>query len=226
MAVSPHLQWFDLILGSTELGHAMNEPYRNQYGLSDHSSVDEIINVCGKDIFDEYYSFSLVRNPLDRVVSAYNFIHTLCTWYCKSHECSKDGLSELIMSRSKDDPLRNAALLERPFLQWKITEAFLDTSDFGSFVRHPLVWDDRAFSLQADLLQSKGGHLRVKNVFKLEEIVEALPVLSDQLGIDINLERHNESKFKLIDRSELQRRDTDFLKEAFSRDFREFSYSI
>ena len=76
LALAPHLAWNDLVLGTTELGQAMKGPYQRVFGLSEHSSLDEIAAVCGREIVRAYFSFALVRHPVARLVSMYNFIHS------------------------------------------------------------------------------------------------------------------------------------------------------
>ena len=224
-ALAPHLSWNDLILGTTELGTAMNADYMNQYGLFDHSSAEDIATVCGAGLFQDYFSFALVRHPVDRAVSMYNFLFSLCTFYCNRHEVALDDLRRIILDKPETDAARQTALAERPFLKWYATEAFLRTATFGDFIRSPLARADRAFMPQVQSVRSLDGKISLSECIKLEEITIQLPRLSSLLGVSLDFQHANKTPFEIITKPALLPDDIAFLKTEYSEDFLAFDYT-
>jgi hypothetical protein len=75
-ALDPHLAWNDLILGGSPFGERIQAPFQKRFGLSKHSTIAEIEAVCGSRYLEEYFVFSVVREPLARLCSVYNFVAT------------------------------------------------------------------------------------------------------------------------------------------------------
>ena len=53
--------------GGTSIETMFNQP------LSDHRTVKEYISTLGEDLYKQYFSFTIVRNPWDKMVSQYHF---------------------------------------------------------------------------------------------------------------------------------------------------------
>lgn len=223
-ALAPHLAWNDIILGTTELGAAMQEAYAKRYGLSDHASVEEIAHVCGAEIFSRYHSFALVRHPVDRVLSMYNFLHSLCTYRRRSSSETLCELRRLVLQTPADDPARTAALREHPFLGWTVTEAFLAADGIGAFVRSPLARCHRSFHPQAELLATLDGQTRIAQAIRLEDIALHLPGLERRLGHPLSYGHHNRSEFRIIDRTDLSDTDRIAIETLFEADMLAFDY--
>lgn len=223
-ALDPYLAWNDLILGTTEIGTAMNDAYRNRFGLSDHSSVDEILDVCGEKIFDEYFSFALVRHPLDRIVSIYNYVFSLCSFYLSDTGENFDNLRIKMRNMPESDPRKKAMVAERPFFGWSITRAFLLSNDFSGFIRSPLAQSDTAFFPQVERLQSFDGGRTVDEVIKLEEAATKIPRLGERLSLTISLQRENVSTYRLIESRDVPPADRDYIGQMFEQDYLAFEY--
>ncbi|WP_019509044.1 sulfotransferase family 2 domain-containing protein [Pleurocapsa sp. PCC 7319] len=71
-----YLNYQDLIIGSTEFGENIQPFFKKKFRLHKHSYAKRIKSVTGDEVWNNYFSFSLVRNPWDRMVSLYN-------WCCK-----------------------------------------------------------------------------------------------------------------------------------------------
>lgn len=66
---------FDLEIGGTPFGEALQAPYWNRHRVRKHSTLSEVLSIiekspCTKDIF----IFSFVRNPYDRLASIFSFL--------------------------------------------------------------------------------------------------------------------------------------------------------
>jgi hypothetical protein len=64
----------DLEVGGTELGEALQHAYKRRFGLTKHSTAEEIRAVVGTDTWRDYYSFAFVRDPYARAQSTYHFM--------------------------------------------------------------------------------------------------------------------------------------------------------
>src|SRR5258708_2149793 len=85
LALDKFLSWNDLVLGGSPLGEAMNDTYRERYGLDKHSSVAEIDQVCGPQLSSRYTVLATVRHPLNRLCSLYNFVGTIVHHHAQAH---------------------------------------------------------------------------------------------------------------------------------------------
>ena len=65
--------WNDIELGGTDYGEQIQVIYCSRFKLSKHSPASQIRRIVGPDIWNAYYKFAIVRHPLDRLVSAFQF---------------------------------------------------------------------------------------------------------------------------------------------------------
>lgn len=68
-----YLNYQDLVLGCTKFGEQVQPSYRKKFNLHKHSCAKDIKELTGDNTWDNYFTFSIVRNPWDRVVSLYNW---------------------------------------------------------------------------------------------------------------------------------------------------------
>jgi hypothetical protein len=64
----------DLEVGGTELGEALQHAYKRRFGLTKHSTAEEIRAVVGDDVWRDYFSFAFVRDPYARAQSTFHFM--------------------------------------------------------------------------------------------------------------------------------------------------------
>jgi hypothetical protein len=74
--LSPLTTLFDLEIGATEFGEKIQDAYRERFQITKHSALTEIYNAVGDRVFKNYFKFSFVRNPFDRIFSTYNFLRS------------------------------------------------------------------------------------------------------------------------------------------------------
>jgi len=68
--------WQDIQIGVTEFGEAVQEHYLRKYHLRKHIPAFHLRSIVGEDIWREYFTFAVVRNPYDRFISCYNYLIT------------------------------------------------------------------------------------------------------------------------------------------------------
>jgi hypothetical protein len=213
IGLGPHLKWNDLSLGGTVFGEKINEAYRERYRLNKHSSVSEVEIICGSEILDEYYVFSTVRHPVNRIYSLYNFVGGIVLEWASHNKLSKNTIKNDVKKYiSRYGPLG-----------WPASRAFIVTDDFSSFIRHPDLLVESAFDTQVSRLRASDGRIR-GDVYKVEAQQNWLPHLREKLGFSFDFPHANESRFKLASSKDISHEDLDFIWKRFEEDFEEFSY--
>lgn len=75
-SLSTLTRYCDLELGGTGMGEAAQGYYSRRFGLRKHSRASEVRKVIGEERFDAFFTFSFVRNPFNRLASAYHFLRS------------------------------------------------------------------------------------------------------------------------------------------------------
>lgn len=218
VALDRHLGWQDLILGSTPLGHAANAAYRGRHGLCDHSTWAEITAVCGPELIAEYFGFALVRHPLHRMLSLYNFLHSLITGHAGA---TGQGREELLCrvrdGSSEDDP---------DFMGWAAMRIFAGSDGFSAFLRAAKPAADPGFRPQVDFLSAPPGMAGIDCVIRLEDLARELPQLSARLNLSLDLPHLNRSRFVATSVAEVTLSERRFVQDCFAADYLAFDYSL
>ena len=213
-------RWNDIFVGGTDVGEYLNRTWGIRFKIRKHSTPDEIRLGLGKLRYQEYKKFILVRNPVDRFLSAYNFM--------LRHIAQR---SEWIM------PAAAAYGLDR----------FTDFEDFlfSDFISD-VVEDGRKWSVARfdDLEQARvaAGVVRMYLpqiyyydpdeakkgrflVLKLED-ASRFDFFMKSVGVDRGLELkiHNSNDMKTIGERDLSARALDRLCDLYSTDFSSFEY--
>jgi hypothetical protein len=114
--------WNDIIIGVTKIGELYQNFYSPKYKIFKHTSPQELINVIGLKKYRSYFKFIVVRNPVERFVSTYNFFKDSydkkVEWFLKS--CSL----ELIDSISTFD-----YFIESSFVRKTLQKNVLNSTD-------------------------------------------------------------------------------------------------
>ena len=173
-ALDPYLSWNDLILGSSALGQGINKAYRLRHGLSKHSSVAEIQDICGPVYVDDYYQFAFVRHPIDRICSLYNFVGS------SIHKLEEKHQVDLKSARSLE---KNKALNRAAALKWPATRAFLASPSFSKFIRDENLALEPAFHTQVSRLSCATTGKMKGDAYKLEDAEKSLAKIKERLGL-------------------------------------------
>lgn len=72
--LSKYSTYLDQEVGAGAFSSAQEHYFSQRFGLRKHSTANEIKRIVGKDVWDGYFKFAFVRNPYDRLISAYNFL--------------------------------------------------------------------------------------------------------------------------------------------------------
>lgn len=214
VALDPFLGWNDLLVGSTPFGELVSDHYGKRYGLHKHSSIAEIEAICGTGIVDSYFTCALVRHPVARIVSLFNFIGSIVYAIADSHHMTLADLNDESVN------LEN----QHPELKWASSKAFLAATEFGDFVRNPILSHDSAFACQVDRITRQNGQT-VSHIWKLEEIDAWLPLLRQHMNsTTLDFPQVNPSARKLVTSADLDKNDRNFLQTQFQRDLTGLRY--
>jgi hypothetical protein len=213
-ALDPHLTWNDLILGGSRFGEQIQAPYAKKYGLNKHSGVSDIESICGRDILDDYYVFSLVRHPLVRLCSMYNFVATTLNKWARQQDIDLKDVARHITPE---------AAKKKPALKWASTKAFLNSENFSEFIRKREMGQAPGFRPQLLCLADRQGGLK-SQFFRLEDYPTWLQPLQEQLGVAFEFARDNESTLKLADEAAVTDDDRAHVERLFHMDYEAFGY--
>jgi hypothetical protein len=74
VAYTPHIRFGDVVLAA--LPDGIDRWYGKSMSAGKHSSAHHISRLAGKSVFEEMLSIAVVRDPLERMVSYYRWIHS------------------------------------------------------------------------------------------------------------------------------------------------------
>lgn len=214
-ALDPHLAWNDLILGGSPFGEKIQQPYAKKFGLNKHSSVAEIEAVCGSGILDEYFVFSVVRNPLTRLCSMYNFVGSALQKWADQKKIALKDIPKHITPE---------AVQKKPALKWNSSKVFLRSENFSEFIRHKGIAGAPGFRTQVSCLMGRDNQSLKARFFRLEECPDWVGELNRLLGIEFSLPKANESDLKLQDDSAVSDEDRAYIEFQFRQDYEALGY--
>lgn len=214
-ALDPHLAWNDLILGGSPFGEKIQQPYQKKFGLNKHSGIADIERICGRDVVDNYYVFALVRHPLTRMCSMYNFVATTLNKWAKQQNIELKDVARHITPE---------AAKKKPGLKWASTKAFLRSEGFSGFIRHRELLHAPGFRPQVTCLRGGGGGPLKAEFLRLEEVSGWLAPLRQRLGLEFDLKRDNESRLKLVEEAQVSAEDRVYIESMFSEDYEALGY--
>lgn len=217
VALEPTLQWQDILLGSTPFGEQANRHYSQRFGITKHSSISDIYRLQASERLRKYKVLAVVRDPLDRAVSLYNFISGVIGNLSSVAERSLDELREHHQSLS----------CQYRQLSWPSSIAFLESrGDFAAFVRNPHLQAARGFQSQHSQLSIDNELVRHLTVLRTEELnhTTTAALLSALCGSSVRIPYINKSRYAIIKAESVCPETRTFLESRFRIDYASFGY--
>lgn len=157
-ALEPHLEWSDIVLGSTDFGEAYQQLLHNRFGVKEvrqnmlwkHSTAQDIRAFVGPEIWNDFTKISVVREPVDLVKSLYFFSQAAVQYHIG--RINRQIWKEMLRTRSFPE-------------QWPYTEHFvhayaqseIDGSGIDGFVKDIFSGDYEFIRPQYERIQVNGS---------------------------------------------------------------------
>lgn len=82
------VMWNDIVVGGTDSGEWFQRFWSPKFKIYKHSTPQQVASVLGSDEYRRYYKFIVVRDPVERFVSTFNFLRMLLDnreeWFMKA----------------------------------------------------------------------------------------------------------------------------------------------
>lgn len=206
----PFARWDDLILGSTPHGEQASTYFQRRFGLYKHSGLDDIEAAMGRDALEGMRILAFVRHPKARIASLYNFVGGIVLGWAEKHGMALPAI------RADWETLS----AQHGQLRWPASRAFIESDDFGGFVRNRHLHYDAAFRSQA--AKTRTATLAAEPL-RIEDMAgsDILQRLVDPAFI---LPHANRSQRVLIRAGDITPADAAFLADHFREDMQAFGY--
>lgn len=174
-----------------------------------HCFASDIAEVIGEETFREYTSFTVVRNPFDRLVSWY--------WMLKLRSFEEEN-PDII--ETEGDKV-NFALID---------ELNKHASDFDGFLALPQQHEsglfERFFYNQMDFITDHSGKPMLDHILRFENLAEDFQHLANSLGIDAELPFINKTPRKADYHTYYNAQTQSVVAQRFQRDLDYFQYTF
>lgn len=217
-ALSPHLRWTDIELGSTDHGKRLDPVYRQRFGLWKHSTAQEIRQVVGDEIWQSYLTFGVVRHPYDRAVSLYGYLGKMA---------QRKGWQRHLVRYSP-------TLRARAPWNWPMMRIYMASRSFPAFIRHPDFGAASGTEPQGRILcdGAGAGAPMVDHVLRFENLERDFAGLCERIGVgDVALPVRNAGAPRTPSPARPERgngpdaADRAVLQDIYRRDFEIFGYA-
>jgi len=164
-----------------------------------HTTISKYELIYPKADFDQRFKFTVVRNPWDRVVSAFYFL-------------KEGGFGD-----------ENPQWLKQHIHRYKDFESFVVNELASEAVQEKL-----HFKPQVLFLQNDHGAIPVDFIGKFENLSDDLAVISKRLGIESNLEHNNKTQGRkqASYRDNYNEQTKEIVRELYQGDIKAFGYEF
>lgn len=193
------------------------QPQHRRLGeLSKHTRGRKVRSQIGEALWNDYFTFSFVREPIDRMLSWYRYLGSIAERRNQIHP--KHLWLYLTAAGRASDPRR-----------WPAMKVFQQTSSFSEFLRPPQGIEPRLLATQASYLcVERQGPVAVDYVGRFENIEDDFAEVTRHLGLgELPLPRRNtsgHSKPLAMRDDTVSDTDRSMLYERYARDYRLFGY--
>ncbi|MBT6808539.1 MAG: sulfotransferase family 2 domain-containing protein [Flavobacteriales bacterium] len=163
--------------------------------LEGHRSIMFYKNLFNED-FSEYFTFSVVRNPWDRLYSAFKFLE-------------KGGIN-----------IHDRNAYEQYLEEYKDFEDFVTNG-----LNKKMIYEIMHFIPQSEFICSKDGKIDVNYIARFENLKDDISKLSEKINNPIELDHHNSNKkvsYKEIYTSDMIKK----VEEIYKMDIINFNYKF
>lgn len=214
--LAPTLAWDDLLLGSTEFGERCNRYYKAHFGLDKHSGIGDVYKLCAnRPEIQEYQVVTVVRDPVMRAVSLFNYVGGLLDMLRHQLQLSLDDLN-----------MQREELAKRyELLKWPASIAFLEAKfEFETFLRSPALAKAKGYQSQVSQL-SRDGILADKLTWiRTEELSQSAGLISSLAGTSLTIPRLNQSSHAFCSAKDVSRDSALLIRQRFVEDYLQFGY--
>lgn len=180
-------KWNDLVIGSSELGEIIQYPYKKQFGLEKHNTAHQLLDIVGKDIWNEFQTLTVVRHPISIYKSFFKWSNSVIFWKTRQGLGTRESFKESIKNTNFD------ITEEYKFLRWGAIESLLFTENFEQFVEYAIRKNKLPGTLK-ERLSNKSDEIIVKRIFKLEEMENFWHYFSEITGTFFKNIQENKSR--------------------------------
>ncbi|ACK73910.1 hypothetical protein PCC7424_5861 (plasmid) [Gloeothece citriformis PCC 7424] len=228
VALSDTIQWNDIILGSTQYGEKIQTVYREKFNLYKHSSAADIEKVVGDNIWNSYFTFSIVRHPLDRMVSLYTFLQKLKIQYGFIDNLKLKTKIFLLQNKKFPITLKDLSIQKEGMTLRTEMWALLESRNFSQFIFNIINTNSPSIKSQFESLLNKDKtKIGVDYIGKFENIENDWQYICKKLNITIDLPHVNKSREHQKNwRNYYTLDDINFMVEKYKVDLEAFNYSV
>lgn len=194
------------------------DDYRRQRGLgalgppalNKHTSAETCISLIGRELWQQYSTFAVVRHPMDRAQSLFQ--------YAKQRN---EAWANVPWHRALRQRL---GLIDAPS-SWALQRAVAAGDNFSAFIRRPSLQNHPALKPQTEMLSDATGRILVKKVMHFESLKAEFSDTIAALGLPaLSLPHLNRSTRSNTRPPSLQ--DQTFIAQRYRQDFETFGYSV
>jgi Sulfotransferase family len=183
---------------------------------SKHGTAVEARDYIGSEAWERYFTFAIVRHPIDRALSLYRYIEAQA-------RPPRKPWSRRVIDRAAGRGHRPGR--DRQALSWPEVRAYLDSATISDYLRHPLLDDAPGMKSQSSSLCDSSGGLIVDFVGRYERLETDMSYVRHHLGLpDRPLPWLNPSERNGNLPTDLSPEDRSYLVARYEEDFRRFDY--
>lgn len=182
--------------------------------LGKHSPAIAVRQFLSPDQWGQYYTFAFVRSPVSRAVSLYSFARKKAE---ERRRVLPRNLWYMLPTGRATDPLK-----------WPSVQAYLETSCFSEFLRHPLVMTAPAMQPQWQAICDESRKPLVNFIGRFERLAEDFDLVQSKLSLmPTALPWRNSSNPRITERRPtLTDDDLNLLGQKYAEDFAMFGYDL